>query len=325
MRLPHPLTSNLGFLAQNPDDLTLLLGSACKEPERKLIFEYFALRLPPVTSLNALSVMFGYNPGFTWSLLHNTTRHYRTFTVPKGRKHRRITAPRVALKLIQKWLSVHFARRWTAPDQVFGFVSGRSHIGAAYCHLGAQWVISADIQNFFPSVSRLRIARSLAEIGYHDHATIGVITSLVCYGHGLAQGSPASPILSNIVLRHLDTKLSQLAHATNTIYTRYADDIVFSGQQGNPTIMLDRICQVIESDGWRISERKKHVQQTPGRLKVHGLLVHGTKLRLTKGYRNRIRAYRHLLGKNRVSSSDIPTFNGHLEYADSVNRFCTDQ
>lgn len=56
----------------------------------------------------------------------------------------------------------------------------------------------------------------------------------------------------------------------------------------------------------------------PNRLKVHGLLVHGEKVRLTKGYRNRIRAYKHLYGKDKIKDEDVKRIVGHITYASQV-------
>ena len=321
MKLPHPRTTNLAFLADSPSELIQLLGEDCDRNEYDLIHKYFALRLPPVTSLNALSVMFGYNPGFVWSMIENTNRHYRTFTIPKGRKRRIITAPKVALKIIQKWLAVHISQKWESPDDVFGFVPGKSHIQAASRHLGAKWIVSADIENFFPSVSRKRVEQALRQLGYQDSFSLNAISSLFCYKSGLAQGAPSSPVISNVVLNTLDENLSNFAKTNGCTYTRYADDIVFSGSEGSPEELLEQVCTLITEDGWTISNSKKYVARIPSRLKVHGLLVHGDHLRLTKGYRNRLRAYRHLLSVKKVQESDIALFQGHLEYERSVEQF----
>ena len=321
MKLPHPRTTNLAFLADSPTELIQLLGKDCGINEDELIHNYFDLSLPPVTSINALSVMFGYNPGFVWSMIHNTNRHYRTFTIPKGREKRYITAPKVALKTIQKWLAVHISQKWESPDDVFGFVPGKSHIQAASRHLGAKWIVSADIENFFPSVSRKRVGQALLQLGYQDEFSLNEFTSLFCYGIGLAQGAPSSPVISNIVLSTLDKNLSDLATTNGCTFTRYADDIVFSGSDGSPENLLEELCTLITEDGWTISNSKKYLARLPNRLKVHGLLVHGDRLRLTKGYRNRLRAYRHLLSVKKVQESDIALFRGHLEYERSVEQF----
>ena len=320
MRLPHPQIYELGFLADNAQEIVRLMGEFCDSRESHLIHKYFGTGLPPVTSIGALSVMFGYNPGFVWSLLNRTGRYYNSFFVPKGVGRRKITAPRVGLKVVQKWLAVHFSEQWNSPSEVFGFVPGKSHVLAAFQHLGAKWVVSVDISDFFPSVSRRRVRSALCTLGYNDEFSLNSIVALTCYGSGLAQGAPSSPVISNIVLSKLDYNLAELASRHRSTFTRYADDIVFSGDTDIPRNLVADICETIGDDGWVVSERKKFVMRYPGRLKVHGLLVHGNKLRLTKGYRNRLRAYDHLLKVGRVRREDIAMFRGHLEYARSIER-----
>lgn len=332
-RFLHPSTSCLCFLAENSQELIELMGDYANEGESELIRFYFENNIPPVTSHQAISAMFGYNKGFIWSLLHNTERHYRIFHIPKGKSRRKITAPRVALKTIQKWLSVHFQEKWNTHDAAHGFVPGRSHLAAAAKHLSDtdllgnedllknKWVISVDIEDFFPSVSVEKVKGALRKLGYKGKNEMDIISSLICYKGGLAQGSPASPVISNIVLHDLDVKLADFANDKGFVYTRYADDIVVSGTSGSPDMVLKKICRFVTEDGWQISDRKTTVHQYPKRLKVHGLLVHRDRIKLTKGYRNRVRAYKHLFERGKIKNSDLDRVSGHLRYAKSVEKF----
>ncbi|KZK84802.1 Reverse transcriptase (RNA-dependent DNA polymerase) [Pseudovibrio sp. W64] len=318
MRLPHPRTEQLGFLAETPKEVCKLIGASCGEDEQKLIQQYYELGLPPVTSVNAISVMFGYNPSFTWSLLKNSHNFYRVFEIPKGPKKRNISAPKVSLKVIQKWLATHFYNKWERPDYVFGFVRGKSHIGAAQEHIGANWVISVDIEDFFPSIRWTRVYDAITDLGYQDDFSKQALTLLSCYYGSLAQGAPTSPILSNIIMGPLDKKIFELARHNSATYTRYADDIVISGKDGEPNSLLEQVCTLIESDGWKISVQKKKIQKSPNRLKIHGLLVNDKNVRLTKGYRNQIRAYKHILNNNSIDDESKNKLRGHIAYADHV-------
>lgn len=76
----------------------------------------------------------------------------------------------------------------------------------------------------------------------------------------------------------------------------------------------------ISNDGWTVAADKIYSSALPARLKVHGLLVHGASVRLTKGYRNRIRAYRHLLKQGKISEEDMKSILGHISYAEFVEK-----
>ena len=69
-----------------------------------------------------------------------------------------------------------------------------------------------------------------------------------------------------------------------------------------------------------MAHEKEHLAKLPQRLKVHGLLVQGAAPRLTKGYRNKIRAFSHMTRAKKVSAEDLARLNGHLAYARSIKR-----
>lgn len=273
--------------------------------------------LPPVVSIRCLATLFGYSSKFTGALYRRSENYYRTFTIPKGKKRRIINAPKVALKVIQKWFGFHLAEMVKFDPCVFGFIKGRSAIDAATLHCGADWVYSIDIADFFPSTSLGKVAAALIGLGYPPHGA-ELIAKLCCFGGGLAQGSPASPVLSNLVFLAADAELVAVAKKYGVCFTRYADDVVFSGKGDFPEKIKPIVRAAIESRGWKIAEAKERLAKRPNRLKVHDLLVHGEKPRLTKGYRNRIRAFKHLLAKEAIDAEDVARVMGHLSYAQSV-------
>ena len=276
------------------------------------------LGLPPVVSVRCLATLFGYSPKFVGAMQMGTERYYRTFLIPRRKKKRVIHAPRVALKVIQKWFGHHLAEVVKPANCVFGFVKGQSAIKAAALHCRSNWVYSIDIEDFFPSTSIKKVVEALVSLGYPRHGA-ELAGKLCCYDGGLSQGSPASPVLSNLVFREADGKLMALAQEYGLRYSRYADDIVFSGQEAFPTELPQKAKSVIQLNGWKVSPEKEWLSKRPNRLKVHGLLVHGERPRLTKGYRNKVRAFKHLLEANRISPEDEARIRGHLSYAKSVD------
>ena len=319
MRLPQSLISSPLFQYHRVSDLLAALDGEIDDEEVSEIQRLSNLGLPPITSANCLAAIFGVNPKFIWSLCNRRSRHYRHFSIPKGRGMREIHAPRVGLKLIQKWLSVRLSQFWGEREGVYGFVTGRSHVDAAAQHCGSDWVLSCDIENFFPSTTELFVIQSLEAIGYH-HSSAALIASLTCYQGGLAQGSPLSPILSNICFNFLDIKFLVLRDSISGVYTRYADDIVFSGRGGFPEGLLEQIRNCFKGTPWCLADNKNYKAIRPCRLKVHGLLVDGDKPRLTKGYRNKIRAYSYLVDNKKITKHESIIL-GHLTYAEFVSDY----
>ena len=317
MRLPHLFLDRLCFTFASADELVRALGDTAKPEEIAAIERLAALQLPPITSPHALATMLGLNDGLVWSMINRPQRHYRTFTVPKGKHERVIHAPRVALKVFQKWVSVRLVSAYARPPHVFGFFPGLSHLNAAAQHLSAQWTFSIDIENFFPSTPEWLVNARLQAMGFNELGA-NVIARLACFQGNLAQGAPSSPILSNICFSDLDQCLSNAAEKYQVRISRYADDIVFSGVSEFPPQFGDDVLALFPGSPWKLAEHKTSLDVLPNRLKVHGLLVHGEKVRLTKGYRNQIRAYQHLMDKGAVGEADKARIRGHLSYAASV-------
>ncbi|SNB78010.1 Retron-type reverse transcriptase [Agrobacterium sp. 719_389] len=320
MRLPHHLVESLLFQYETVDDLVLSLGSEVTPAEVLDIRRLVALGLPPVISRDVLATIIGVNPGLIWSMERRPRKYYRYFPIKKGVGERHIFAPRVALKIIQKWLSYQFARTYLAPPHVFGFVAGRSHLQAANAHCGARWVHSVDIRDFFPSITANVLSSKLVELGYNDLSS-DFITKFCCLNGQLAQGAPTSPTLSNLVFRAMDNRLVEIAERFGARLSRYADDIVFSGTQQFPEDLPACVEEIFVGQPWQLAPEKTETAILPHRLKVHGLLVHGHKIRLTKGYRNRIRAYEHLQANGRIIDEDARRVGGHLMYARQVESF----
>lgn len=278
-----------------------------------------ALGLPPVSSREVLSTMLGVNPGIIWSLEHRTHRYYRIFSIPKGKGFRIINAPKIALKIVQKWISIHLCKLYDPPAHVFGFIKGRSHIEAAKVHCGAKWVLSVDIEDFFPSTPQQLVRNAFSNLGY-GQVGAELLSSICCLRGVLAQGAPSSPILSNLVMDVVDGRLCEIAKQYNLILSRYADDIVLSGKEDIPNELLTQIDQVFKGTPWKLSPQKTALDALPKRLKVHGLLVHGDKIRLTKGYRNKVRALKHLYSEGRIKEQDAARVRGHIQYANQIEK-----
>lgn len=274
--------------------------------------------LPPALSVGVVATLFGVSIPFVRAISKRPDRYYREFTIRKGKKERKISAPKVALKLLQSWLGSHLANSVILADCVYGFVPGRNGvIEAARHHSKATWVYSLDLRDFFPNVGRERVESALVDLGYSRNSAL-FISSLCTLNGGLPQGSPASPVLSNIAFACTDAALCAIATDLGVRYTRYADDLVFSGDGALPSNLQEQVRVCLSSHKWEIAPEKEKVAELPRRLKVHGLLVHGEAPRLTKGYRNRIRAYRHLLSTGKIAQDQLERVTGHLSYAKQV-------
>ena len=302
------------------DTLIEALPERTREECEGEIRQLVSVGLAPAASTVTVATLFGVSAEFIGAMTRAPQRYYRRFAIRKGKKIRQIEAPKVALKLIQRWIGAHLASATSLPDCVFGFVPGKPGVTeAAQMHCGARWVYSLDLRDFFPSIAASRVMSALVASGYSQRAS-NLIARLATLDGRLPQGSPASPVLSNLAFLETDLVLQEIANREGIRYSRYADDLVFSGRGDVPSNLVVEVKAVLAAKQWVIAPEMEQLAVLPARLKVHGLLVHGQTPRLTKGYRNRIRAYRHLLLNEKIAPDDLSRIRGHIAYAEHVEK-----
>ncbi|GKV95113.1 RNA-directed DNA polymerase [Pectobacterium aroidearum] len=279
------------------------------------------LKLPPLVSWSVLSVAIGVSPQFITSLIKNKSKYYRVFPISKGRgkKKRIIEAPKVSLKIIQAWVAYHLSTNslLDISNSAYAFIPGKNGIyEAAKKHCNSKWVLSIDLKDFFHTITLDKVILALVDIGYRAEQA-SKLAEILTLNQRLPQGAPSSPVISNLVFKSTDACINEFIVGENISYTRYADDLIFSGVNVDFDIdfFKDNIIDLLQSKGWVIAEEKLHIAKVPNRLKVHGFLVHDIKPRLTKGYRNKIRAYNHLLHAEKIDKNDMDRIKGHVSYS----------
>jgi hypothetical protein len=157
--------------------------------------------------------------------------HYRRFFKPKRDGGRReLAEPDPTLKRIQyEIISRYFGLEQIHPAAV-AYQRGKSTADHIWAHAGAQVIVLADIEDFFPNTRAARIEDWWR--GRVDDDTARLLTILTTDRGGLPQGAPTSPGLSNFVNRELDAHLTQRAAVAGARYTRYCDDLAFSWAVG---------------------------------------------------------------------------------------------
>jgi retron-type reverse transcriptase len=212
---------------------------------------------------------------------------YRSFTIPKKSGGvRTISAPVKMLKSFQTYTNVILQAFYDAPDSVTGFVPEKSIVDNAGKHVGMNYVFNTDIKDFFPSISKSRVWATLKAAPFNFNDTIADAIAGLCCTYvnldenenniALPQGSPCSPILTNIVCRNLDRRLGGLAKKLGLNYSRYADDITFSSmhnvyQDGGD--FLTELHSIVEGQRFILNEKKTRLQKKGARQEVTGLVV----------------------------------------------------
>lgn len=177
-------------------------------------------------------------------------------------------AHKSAARVLQQFLSRPGAQFPHAA--AYGYVKGRSTRANARQHIGAKYLLSADIKDFFPSITQARVEISLRDFGVHPNVA-GALANFLTIQGSLPLGLNASPMVANLVATPLDYDMSRLAEGGGFRYTRYADDITISGNSLLPT--RHAIESLLSRHFFRLNESKFRVSRLGQKHYVTGLSV----------------------------------------------------
>lgn len=266
--------------------------------------------------------------------------HYITFSIPKRSGGKRlIMAPKRRLKMIQRKLLSLLVEKLPVSDQAHAFRRGRCIRTGAEPHVAKPSVLKLDLKDFFPSVTCARVRGLLIAYGYsYPLATTlavlmteaerqpvevdGTVFHVPVGPRHCVQGAPTSPGICNALLLRLDHRLAGFAKKHNLSFTRYADDLSFSGQMDRAAAA--RFCPVIHrivsEEGFVINTRKTKWMSQGSRQTVTGVVVNQT-LGLSRQERRRLRAMAHKLNRqaNEAPADLRAKFEGKVAYLSMLN------
>ncbi|MGB3314903.1 MAG: reverse transcriptase family protein [Albidovulum sp.] len=281
--------------------------------------------------LNALSALSG----------SHFAIHYRHHLIPrKSGGLRLIEEPKPLLKRLQRQI-LHGLLELIPPHPAsFGFVRGRNCIKAAARHAGEEAVVAFDLADFFPSIAANRIYGLFRAIGYpravaRDLAglcttrtppEVAQTTGLSLPGNylnrHLPQGAPTSPALANLAAHALDRRLSGLAASLDANYTRYADDLSFSGDPRIIPILTRAVPSIAVEEGFRLNPTKTRVMTAAGHQSVTGITVN-QHVNIPREDYDRLKATIHHLGRaddtRRNDRAFLSRVSGQIGWIEQVN------
>lgn len=241
-----------------------------------------------------------YYTGLSDETLSSVVVSYRECRIRKRDGRERVLAmPNPRLKNVQRLLLRKVLRKLPIHPAAKGFRRGQSTVDHALLHSGKQFVVLVDIEDFFPSTQRWRVAQRLKHLGWSEDR-IEQIVRLVCHPDtdGLPQGAPTSPAISNIVNWEMDVRLAGFARKRNLAYSRYADDIAFSptghGRVVNPYYVVRVVRTILADYGYLLRPDKIRVLRSDRQQNVTGLVVNRS-CNLSRKVRRRLRAAEHRL------------------------------
>lgn len=322
-------------------------------------------QLQAATSLSDVAVLLKLQPKTLAYILHGMSAEakYISFKISKKTGGTRtISAPTTELKYAQKMLAsllqdcIDDINKAKDIKSVLshGFRRNRSIITNAVNHRNKRYVFNIDLENFFGAINFGRVRGFfIVNKNFQLNTSVAtVIAQIACHDNGLPQGSPCSPVISNLIGHILDIRLAELALQNKCDYSRYADDITFSTNlrdfptqiaekengEGSQFQAGQKLVKIIHKAGFTVNSSKTRMQHRISRQQVTGLVVN-TKVNVRSEYYRAVRSMTHLLirtGKfylpevilndsetpyNGEKEGTIAQLNGMLSFISSVGTY----
>jgi retron-type reverse transcriptase len=271
-------------------------------------------------------------------------RNYRYAAVPRASGlPRLIEAPKLRLKEVQRWVLREILEPIPVHPAAQGFTRGRSVVDHARRHSGQPAVLRLDLADFFASVRAGRVLALFRSAGYEPSVALvltGLATNVVPQhvwnvvhaaaasapvpatfhlGRALAtphlpQGAPTSPALANLVAFRLDRRLAGLAASQGLRYSRYADDLVFSGprlpRQGRG--LEEIVATIVRSEGFALNTDKSALRTRAARQTVCGIVVNAAP-NITRAEYDRLKAILHNTARDGPAGQGLSGRRAHLQ------------
>lgn len=257
---------------------------------------------------------------------------------------RMLMVPMPRMKAVQRALNAKLISRLPVHEAAHGFRKGRDVLTSASPHVGKDVVISVDIEDFFPSFTFRRVSGYFRNLGYGRGVSVALANLMtarlrdgavkqgnkwkpVMYGSHpdigkryhpeIPQGAPTSPGLANAISRRMDKRLHALAQKFGADYTRYADDLTFSGNDElakSVGSLLQLVRQIVRTEGLRLNEKKTRIMRKGKQQRVTGVVVN-QQTNVSRREYDKLKAILHNCikhGPQGQNRENVPDFREHL-------------
>jgi len=292
-------------------------------------------------SLKELTWLANFNSRFDDRL--RAPQHYVMTAIKKRSKGiRLIESPKPKLKTVQRIINDSILSRVDPHPSAHGFCRGRSVISYVAPHVGSRFCMKFDLKDFFPRIRVSRVTGLFKMLGYDrpvrrhlaalctnsvNQETIFCATGIpqipssessrLYLPRHLPQGAPTSPAIANLIAFRLDARLHGLAKSAKATYSRYADDLLFSGGQE-----LERSAKRFETtvgaiaieEGFEVNFRKTRLMRASQKQSATGI-VFNERINIDRREFDRLKAILHNCNRAGAESQNReshPDFRAHL-------------
>ncbi len=238
--------------------------------------------------LRSIEKDLGFSARTLYGLSNSLEKHYHTVYIPKsdGSK-RKLSVPDLILKSVQRSIADNILTQYPVSKYAKAYKPGSSVQKNARPHIGKKKILKLDIDGFFDHILYSHVKDIVFnEEKYSD--SVRILLTILCYHNdSLPQGAPTSPVVTNIIMYDFDETVGAFCDEKNIAYTRYCDDMTFSGDLNEQEIIsfvkneLSKLCL-------HLKNRKTAVVPATKRQCVTGIVVN-EKMNIPKNYRKKVR------------------------------------
>ena len=253
----------------------------------------------------------GFEAKTLYALSNNLEKHYHNAFIPKsdGSK-RKLSVPDLILKKVQRSIADNILSQYPVSRYAKAYKVGSNVQQNAQPHVGKKKILKLDIEGFFDHI----LYSQVKDIVFYKEKfsePIRILLTMLCYHkESLPQGAPTSPAITNIIMYDFDEKVGAFCSSKNIAYTRYCDDMTFSGDFDGGKI-ISFVKEELFALGLFLKKRKTAVIPASKRQTVTGIVVN-EKLNVTKEDKKQIRQEMYYIQKYGL--------DGHLNRKGISNR-----
>ena len=238
--------------------------------------------------LSSLEQDLGINAKTLYAVSNNLGKHYHKAKLPKkSGGFRNLSVPDDVLKSIQRQIADVLLIHMPVSRYAKAYRFGSSTLRNAKHHVGKQVVLKLDILHFFDSIRYTTVKdKVFPEEIYAE--PLRILLTMLCYHKDtLPQGAPSSPAITNIILYEFDELVGQWCRERGIAYTRYCDDMTFSGDFASAEV-IRFIRLELKKMGFLLNEQKTRIQHPGQQQTVTGIVVN-EKMSIPTDYRRKLR------------------------------------
>lgn len=284
------------------------------------IFLLNSLNLPVINDLDELSNKLGLSKRIIYLLSRKNEKFYTKILIPKkSGSMREILQPSYVLKITQKWILKEILEKIITSKEAMAFKAGSSFgiKSNAERHRYSLYILKIDFKDFFTSIKRYKVFSVFRKIGYNN-LIANILTNICIYQDYLPQGAVTSPYLSNLVCYEFDNFIRNICEKREIVYTRYADDLIFSCDNISELRKLEKkIIDISFKNGFTVNTEKTKYMAPNRRKSVTSITINDEKIKANKEIKRKLRSMIY----NSINNSDYSNnqkIRGYVAFIKSI-------